>query len=353
MGLEQRQRYIPYTRERNYACRITECVFRGLRCVTLENQLIRVSVAADKGADIYEFLHKPTDTEFLLRTPLGLRRQAPVLPTINLREGSFSDFYEGGWQELLPVAGDFPSESKGAQFGQHGEVALLPWSYRIVEDTPEQIAVTFSVDTTRTPFHLDRTMILESGEPVLQIQERLRNVGDEAMEFMWAHHPAFGWPFLEEGCHINLPPCEVVVLGSEVPSTSRLVEQQSEWPCVKGKNGMIVDLSQMPGPEAKAHDLAFLRGFAQGKYSLTNPISGLSFHLGWQNKVFPYLWYWQVTRGAFGYPWYGTTYNLALEPHSSLFPMLQRAIEQRHTIKLDPAAELSTELEASISQAGK
>ena len=173
------------------------------------------------------------------------------------------------------------------------------------------------------------------------------------MEFMWAHHPAFGWPFLEEGCHINLPPCEVVVLGSEVPSTSRLVEQQSEWPCVKGQNGMIVDLSQMPGPEAKAHDLAFLRGFAQGKYSLTNPISGLSFHLGWQNKVFPYLWYWQVTRGAFGYPWYGTTYNLALEPHSSLFPMLQRAIEQRHTIKLDPAAELSTELEASISQAGK
>jgi hypothetical protein len=50
-------------------------------------------------------------------------------------------------------------------------------------------------------------------------------------------------------------------------------------------------------------------------------------------------------------PWYGTTYTLALEPHSSLFPMLQRAIEQRHTIKLDPAAELSTEHEAFISQA--
>jgi galactose mutarotase-like enzyme len=351
MELEQRQRYVPYARERNYACRITESVFRGLRCVTLENQLIRVSVVADKGADIYELLHKPTDTEFLLRTPLGLRRQPPALPTINLREGSFSDFYEGGWQELLPVAGDFPSESKGAQFGQHGEVALLPWSYGINEDTPERISVTFSVDTTRTPFHLDRTMVLDNGEPVLQIQEKLKNVGDEQMEFMWAHHPAFGWPFLEEGCRINLPSCEVVVLGSEAPSTSRLVEQQSEWPHVKGKNGTTVDLSQMPGPEAKAHDLAFLRGFAEGRYSITNPMSGLSFRLSWQNKIFPYLWYWQVTRGAFGYPWYGTTYNLALEPHSSLFPMLQRAIDQRHTIKLDAAAEISTELEASISPA--
>ena len=350
MGLSERQRYIPYTRERNYACRITECFIRGLRCVTLENQLIRVSVAADKGADIYEFLHKPTDTECLLRTPLGLRRQPPTLPTINLREGSFSDFYEGGWQELLPVAGDFPSESKGAQFGQHGEVALLPWSYRINEDTPERISITFSVDTTRTPFHLDRTMILEHGEPTLQIEESLKNEGDEPMEIMWAHHPAFGWPFLAEGCSIDLPPCEVVVLGSELPSASRLVEQRSEWPRVEGKNGKTVDLSQMPGPETKAHDLAFLRGFTEGKYSITNRRSGLSFRLSWENKVFPYLWFWQVTRGAFGYPWYGTTYNLALEPHSSLFPMLERAMEQHHTIKIDAATEVSTRLEACISQ---
>ena len=245
MELHERQRYVPYVRERNYGCRITECTFRGLRCVVLENQVIRISVAADKGADIYEFLHKPSDTEFLLRTPLGLRSQPAVLPTINLREGSFSDFYEGGWQELFPVAGDFPSELKGAQFGQHGEVALLPWSYQIKEDTPERIAVTFSVDTTRTPFHLDRTMILEQGKPALQIREKVRNIGDEAVEFMWAHHPAFGWPFLEEGCRIELPTCEVVVLGSETPPTSRLIEQEGKWPRLKGRNGAVVDLSQM------------------------------------------------------------------------------------------------------------
>src|SRR5437762_11603961 len=110
MGLPQRQRYLPYIRERNYACRITESVFRGLRCVTLENQLIRISVVADKGAAIYEFLHKPTDTEFLLRTRLGLRSQPPTLPTINRLVGCFSDFYEARWQELLSVAGSFRSD---------------------------------------------------------------------------------------------------------------------------------------------------------------------------------------------------------------------------------------------------
>ena len=67
----------------------------------------------------------------------------------------------------------------------------------------------------------------------------------------------------------------------------------------------------MPAPETKAHDLAFLRGFGEGRYSIKNPRSGLSFHLSWQSKVFPYLWYWQVTRGAFGYPSRDTRSNSA------------------------------------------
>jgi hypothetical protein len=46
-------------------------------------------------------------------------------------------------------------------------------------------------------------MVIKDGKPALQIREKLRNNGDEVMEFMWAHHPAFGWPFLEEGCQIE------------------------------------------------------------------------------------------------------------------------------------------------------
>src|SRR6266446_4837180 len=100
-------RYVPYTEQRNFQCRITEFMFRGLKCVTLENESIRVSIAADKGADIFEFLHKPTDTEMLFRAPLGLRSQGPLPPSVHLRDGAFLDFYEGGWQELFPCAGDF------------------------------------------------------------------------------------------------------------------------------------------------------------------------------------------------------------------------------------------------------
>src|SRR5215475_14064086 len=44
LELEKRQRYVAYTHERNYACRITESDFRELRCVMLESQLILLSV---------------------------------------------------------------------------------------------------------------------------------------------------------------------------------------------------------------------------------------------------------------------------------------------------------------------
>ena len=40
--------------------------------------------------------------------------------------------------------------------------------------------------------------------------------------------------------------------------------------------------------------------------------------LVWPQKLFPYLWFWQELRGSFGYPWYGNSYVMAIEPFSSI-----------------------------------
>ena len=40
--------------DRNFACRVhDEYTFRGLKVVVMENQLLRISILADKGTDIY------------------------------------------------------------------------------------------------------------------------------------------------------------------------------------------------------------------------------------------------------------------------------------------------------------
>ena len=81
--------YPNYTHERNYGCRLTEYVYKGLKTITLENEIIRVTILIDKGTDIIEFLHKPTDTDFMWRSPLGVRNPNNFVPTIPRNEVDF------------------------------------------------------------------------------------------------------------------------------------------------------------------------------------------------------------------------------------------------------------------------
>ncbi len=48
-----------YQDERNYGCRVSDdWMFRGLKTVVMENEVLRIFILADKGADIYQFVHK-------------------------------------------------------------------------------------------------------------------------------------------------------------------------------------------------------------------------------------------------------------------------------------------------------
>ena len=45
---------------------------------------------------------------------------------------------------------------------------------------------------------------------MLEIDERLTNLADEELDIMWGHHPAFGPPFLDDSCRIDVPPCHAI-----------------------------------------------------------------------------------------------------------------------------------------------
>ena len=51
-----------YQDERTTGCRVSDAwTYRGLKTVVLENELVRITVLADKGADIQSFVHKQID----------------------------------------------------------------------------------------------------------------------------------------------------------------------------------------------------------------------------------------------------------------------------------------------------
>ena len=90
---------IQYFGKRNYGCRIREYTADGLRCVSLENNLVRVGILLDKGADIFEFVYKPRDVDFMFTSPLPFAKN--IIPTSANPAGNFMDYYEGQ-QERKP-----------------------------------------------------------------------------------------------------------------------------------------------------------------------------------------------------------------------------------------------------------
>jgi hypothetical protein len=333
--------YQTYHHTRNYGCRVTEFVYQGYRCVAIENEKLRVSIAADKGTDIYEFLYKPRDVDFLWRSWAGMR--APYTPSSPRAAGAFMDYYEGGWQELFPNCGGV-SVHQGAEVGQHGEVALLPWSYIIIENQPDRVEVRFEVRTVRTPFHLVKSISLSRNEAVLRIREKVTNEGGQEVDFTWGHHPAFGWPFINDQCRVYVPECLIRTYTDFNPVTSRLKpDQMSRWPIALASDGGRVDLSKIPGPDVATHDMVFLEELSDGWYAVVNQSSGVGFGFRYPAEVFKVLWYWQVYRGGRDYPWWGATYNMALEPCASL-PVLGQAAQRGQALKLASGESVEVEL---------
>ena len=333
---------------RHHGCRVQEFGWQGHRLVVLENELLRVSVLASKGADIVELRYKPIDLDVLWHAPQPVLPSGEGAPTSARTQGSFLDYFPGGWQEVLPNAGP-ATLYKGADLGQHGEVALLPWDVRVIEDREKCVSMEFSVETLRTPFRLTRRMVLESGSPTLILSESLTNLGEEDMHYAWGHHPALGAPFLEPGCRIELPDCEVTQPEYARDLKRRfVVGQSSRFPSLAAVAGGLGRVDEVQSKGSRTEDVLLFSGFSQGKCVVTNPRLRLSVGLSWDPRVFPYFWCWQVYGGSWGYPYYGRIYTVALEPFNCPIMSLADAVRSGCAAEIKAGTTIDTELRTSI-----
>jgi hypothetical protein len=322
--------------------------YKGMRTLVMENEKLRVSLLLDKGADIFEFLYKPLDIDFMQRTRNGVINPASHFPTIASKGGNYWEFWYGGWQEVFPTAGA-PVEYKGAEEGLHGEVFLLPWHHQVLQDDVDCISVHLWVRTVRLPFLLERIVTLRRGEPILTFEEQATNEGHIPLHYMWGHHPCISVPFLDEQCVVDAP-AETVVTPDEAHEGYVLRTQPGRWnwPHVPLLEGGTIDLSRVLPPEARVGDAAFLTDFREGWCAITNQSLKLGFALTWPASVFRWMWFWMVYGGALAAPFFGRTYNIALEPFTS-YPMgLEGSIAAGTAPMLEPGASVSATLRAIV-----
>ncbi len=343
-----------YHHFRNYGCRInTDYFYKGLRVAVLENEYLRVSVLVDKGTDIFEFLYKPKDVDFMWLSPWGIRPPSRFIPTVASKEGSFMDYYEGGWQEILPNFGYGGTYYDGVEEGLHGEVCLLPWDCQIIEDSPSRIEIKFSIRCYRTPFYLEKTLSMKREDPVLYISETLVNEGYTDINFMWAHHPTFGGMFLDDSVIIDVPENKIKMIykPGEKDGFKKVNDETIKWPRLEGYSGNIIDFSKSPtlvNGEAEGTDEVGLGELADGWYAVTNLNKKVGFGMKWDDAVFPYIWIWRVYgKGHAGGPWFGRVQCMALEICSSIEPdELYKSYEKSSAAGLGPQQKIETGLMA-------
>ena len=194
----------------------------------------------------------------------------------------------------------------------------MPWDCAIVEDTPERVSIRFWVRTYRTPFFFEKTLTLRSGSPVLEIDEALTNEAEERMHCVWGQHIALGPPFLSGDCFIDLPGGRLLTHPVDWDPGNRLKPGfDGPWPWAERKDGARVDMRRITPKDERVHEMSYVTDMPDGWYAVTNGRRGVGLGVAFPQDLFRYLWYWQSLGGGYGYPWYGRTYNVGIEPFTS------------------------------------
>ena len=305
--------------------------YKGYRLVIVENDYIKIVILPEKGADIYQFIDKKHNADYLWKTPMGLRSQVKPVPAGYGAESQFANTYEGGWQMVFPNGGA-ACFYKGVNLEMCGDAAVEPWKYRIADPGPDMARVVFETTTHRLPYRLQRVIRVAADKPCMQLDETILNLGREKLDYVWGQHVSFDGALIRKGNWRLDIPCKKLYTntgsqGAPKQTTpgarkNRLPQNgEFTWPHATGNDGQIIDLSVFPDAEVCACDIAYLHELSQGTFSLINEEKNQGFQLTWNHEQFPYIWYFQNFNGSFGYPWYGRGNGIVLEPITS-FPAL-------------------------------
>lgn len=296
---------------------VASVVGRSLKAVTIANEFISAQILTDQGADIHKLLFKPLGIDVLWK-PQRVPREPGIGPP--LAGDSYilwNEYFRGGWNLIFPNFGPAVMH-RGSPLEFHGEAARVAWTQGQVHSDSDAASVQLEVTLLRSPFHIRRTVSVQSGQPALFVNDTITNESVEPMECMWAHHPAFGPPLISADCTIETDAQFIesddsyTVLGNDLPTG-----QTWAWPRVMNNHGDEVDLAKIPPRNARRSRVLYLKNFENPSYRLVNRAVGLGVEVSWDKQIFPYAVFWQESGGAVEYPHFGSAYVMAIEPTSS------------------------------------
>jgi Domain of unknown function (DUF4432) len=308
--------------------------------IELSNKNISAIIDPKRGSDILSLVEKRSGIDVLFKTPWRARADA-------IRNGQprvFSDpwagwleQYRGGWQTLSPNGGD-PRHVHLAPVAFHGEASVVAWT---VEASTKN-SVDLSVEMFSVPVRIERNITLNG--TTISVVDTLTNLSSTALEIDYAHHPAFGGPFLEGNCRIETGArrftSDVSTMSVEKPGS------EYQWPLAISSDGEPLDLRQIPTAGSERELFGWLHDFSEHWASITNLDLGLAVDLKWDGTHLPYAWFWQELNASDEFPWYKRARVIAIEPSS----MQTGGSSRRSVLQLGPEGRCSISISISLRQ---
>ncbi len=280
-------------------CRCYEITYLGATCLVLENDVIRSTMLLDYGATMIEYRCKSRDLNLVWRTP-EWKQNLHRRQRMQLDETGISENYLGGWFDIFPNYGA-GCQFDGVHYANHGELLYLPWSYRLLEQSPQRLTVRLYTWLSKQACCVAKEITIVKGSSSLSCTVYIENTGGVDVPYQWGVHPTLGAPFLSSVCEIILPPH-----GGDVG-------QENLW---------------MLPEDSMKKSLLTIGGFSTGECRVRNHTMGLDFCMDWDAATFPYAQIWLSAGHNYGHHNHGGAYALCIVPCSTQHESLSQGSHQ-------------------------
>jgi hypothetical protein len=292
--------------------------------IVLQSAELLVRLDPGHGAEILDLIDLSTGRQLLGRPPFG---SEPVLGG-DLDEDRWTQSYRGGWQTVLPNAGNRGANDTGVH-GFHGRASNDPWT--LVDHCPQEATCGWSGHG----LDVQKRVALEDGA----VRVSYRITSPHGASLVALEHISAGLELLEPSVRLRIPAGRAYEL-SEQTGPTRPPDAAPRFPEILLQDGTTERADSWPVSEPRSR-LFVVADLPEGWAVIENADRDEALALAWDVDWWPHMWIWHENRISGGI-WREQAEIIAFEPSSvphSLGLPVAEAEGQAHRIEPGQVAE--------------
>lgn len=266
--------------------------------LSLASESVALRIDPRHGGEVLDLIDLRSGRQLLGRPPFASDEPKPG----ELDETTWTRCYRGGWQLVVPNAGN-ACVVDGVAHGFHGRASTEPW------DVAEQTSASATLGWAGHGLRVERRFALD--DDTVTVASTV--TAERPASLVWVEHVGLGLELLD-------PTVEIELAGGrayEVDERTGPTEPQpnaGRWPEVRLLDGTLerADRAALVSPRSR---MLVVANVDEGRVTVRNRDHGQGIEFVWDVAWLPHLWLWHEVRTSGG-PWRSLGETLVVEPSS-------------------------------------